>query len=99
MLQTIPRLFAAGGFFLPVGQGASAGWRFVVWSNLLIELVLGVPRGHTCRSTASVRTGQARLRTRGGCSYGAVSPSEGRAPARPHRGVQRTRASPYAPGT
>src|SRR5690554_261005 len=59
MLQTIPRLFAAGGFFLPVGQGASAGWRFVVWSNPLIELVLDVPRGHTCRSTASVRTGPA----------------------------------------
>src|SRR5690606_24546215 len=45
MLQTIPRLFAAGGFFLPVGQGASAGWRFVVWSNPLIELVLDVPSG------------------------------------------------------
>src|SRR5690606_37485664 len=63
MLQTIPLLFAAGGFFLPVGQGASAGWRFVVWSNPLIELVLDVPRGHTCRSTASVRTWRARYRT------------------------------------
>src|SRR5690606_18432221 len=99
MLQTIPRLFAAGGFFLPVGQGASPGWGFVVGSNPPIELVLDVPRGHTCRSTASVRTGQARFRTRGGCSYGAVIPREGRAPARPHRGVQRTGATPYAPGT
>src|SRR5690606_10807283 len=98
-LQTIPRLFAAGGFFLPVGQGASAGWRFVVWSNPLIELVLDVPRGHTCRSTASVRTGPAHFRTRGGCSYGAVMPWEGRARAGPQRGVQRSGAAPYAPGT
>src|SRR5690606_38249884 len=40
-----------------------------------------------CRSTASVRTGPAPfciregVRTRGGCSYGAVIPREGRAPA------------------
>src|SRR5690606_3603533 len=41
----------------------------------------------TCRSTASLRTGPARFRTWGRCSYGAVIPWEERAPARPQYGV------------
>src|SRR5690554_2586567 len=34
------------------------------------RVLLRPGEGYLCRSTASVRTGRARIRTRGGCSYG-----------------------------